>query len=822
MDALDLIAKIKMDLAEYEEGLDKAKSSAEKSGSSISGAFGKVASGVGTAMATAAKATAVAVGAAVTGIATLTTKAVQSYADYEQLVGGVETLFGAGGQSLEQYAESVGTTVDEAKESYDSLMNAQETVLKNADNAYKTAGLSANEYMETVTGMAAALTESLGGNTEVAAEKADMAITDMSDNANKMGTSMESIQNAYSGFAKGNYTMLDNLKLGYGGTKEEMQRLLDKAEELSGIEYDISSYSDIVDAIHVVQTEMGITGTTAKEATETISGSANMMKSAWENLVTGIGDSNADLDGLMDNLVESIIGKTEVTTNGVKTHVNGFIDNIIPVIETSLSSIGTLIEELVPKALEVIPTLITNVLPNITTAATELVSGLVSAMSENMDSISSVVNQLLEAFLKLLPDILTLGGQIVSTLASAIGNNLDSILDAAGDILEQLLTGLANNAEKLATGAVEIITKFVGFLTENADLLINAAISIAEGLLTGLVSNWDTFCAAGMELLQAILQGLFDALPDLLGFIPDLVDMFCEMLTNNFDTLLSGATELFLALVEALPEVLIALTQALPKIIDSIVEFLTGDGATELLEAALMMFLEIVAALPEILGSLLGALGSVIQSLMNGIISYKSNIKAKAAEMLNGIMEAIPEVGADILRSLSETIESWVTAIGDTVGDWADAGKNLILGLWNGISDKAQWLYNQITSLGSGVISRVKSLFGIKSPSRVFADIGANLVYGLEEGWEDNIDDATKSMTKGLDNMTSSFDSTLSLDAKTVGGAAVGTGSQNQYITLYATTTLDGKKVGESTYNFIVDKINNQQRALAVAQGGYY
>ncbi len=193
--------------------------------------------------------------AALTAGAAITKNAVEQYADYEQLVGGVETLFGAGGQSLGEYAKSVGKTTQDAQKEYDSLMKAQETVLKNADNAYKTAGLSANEYMETVTGFSAALISSLDGDTEAAAKKADMAITDMADNANKMGSDISSIQNAYQGFAKQNYTMLDNLKLGYGGTKEEMQRLLDNATKLSGVEYDISSYADIVDAIHIVQTD---------------------------------------------------------------------------------------------------------------------------------------------------------------------------------------------------------------------------------------------------------------------------------------------------------------------------------------------------------------------------------------------------------------------------------------------------------------------------------------------------------------------------------------------------------------------------------------
>ena len=256
MNLLDLYAKITMDTSGYEKSLDDASSKASDFAS-------KLKSG----LATAAKVGVAALSAAATGVAALTTASIDQYAEYEQLVGGVDTLFKTASDKVQQYA----------------------------DKAYETAGMSANEYMNTVTSFSASLLQSLKGDTEAAAQKADQAITDMADNANKMGTSMEMIQNAYQGFAKQNYTMLDNLKLGYGGTKEEMQRLLKDAEKLSGVKYDLSSYADIVDAIHVVQTEMGITGTTAREASTTIQGSVASMKGAWKNLVTAIAADGWDI-----------------------------------------------------------------------------------------------------------------------------------------------------------------------------------------------------------------------------------------------------------------------------------------------------------------------------------------------------------------------------------------------------------------------------------------------------------------------------------------------------------------------------------------------
>jgi len=282
------VNKTEKEIKNYESSLkdvEEAEKRATKSGKSIEeelknvgneaekseGKVGKLASGL-------VKGLAVAATAAGTALIAIAKSAISGYGDYEQLVGGVETLFGAGGQSIEEYAQSVGKSVDDVKDQYSKLMQAQDDVITNANNAYKKAGMSANQYMETVTGFSASLLQSLDGDTVRAAKVADMAITDMSDNANKMGTDMERITDAYQGFAKQNYTMLDNLKLGYGGTKTEMERLLKDATAISGVKYDISSLNDVYEAIHVIQGELGITGTTAKEASTTIQGSVNAMK----------------------------------------------------------------------------------------------------------------------------------------------------------------------------------------------------------------------------------------------------------------------------------------------------------------------------------------------------------------------------------------------------------------------------------------------------------------------------------------------------------------------------------------------------------------
>ncbi len=283
---------LRREIIETENNLDDLTNAAKQSSvamEQIGAAADKVASGAQK-VADATKGISRTAQAGLVAAAGAAVKIVDSYADYEQLIGGVETLFKSSSKKLVKYAKS----------------------------AYKTAGLSANDYMETATGFAASLVSSLGGDTEKAVELVDVAITDMADNANKMGSDIKSIQNAYQGFAKQNYTMLDNLKLGFGGTKEEMQRLLDEAEKLSGIHYDIGNYADIVNAIHVIQTEMDITGTTAKEAEGTISGSIATLKAAISNLAAGMGDANADIDQLTEDVIEAF---------------QNVADNVIPILE---------------------------------------------------------------------------------------------------------------------------------------------------------------------------------------------------------------------------------------------------------------------------------------------------------------------------------------------------------------------------------------------------------------------------------------------------------------------------------------------------------
>lgn len=402
--------------------------------------------GIGSSAIKVGKGLAVAGAAAATAVTALVSKSVGAFADYEQLTGGVETLFGAGGRSVEEYAQSVGKSVSDVQGKYDSLMSAQNVVLENANKAYMTAGMSANEYMDTVTGFSASLISSLGGDTNKAADYANSALVDMSDNANKMGTNMTDIQNAYQGFAKQNYTMLDNLKLGYGGTQAEMKRLLSDAQKITGQKYDISSFADITQAIHAIQTQMDITGTTAKEASTTISGSWGSLKAAFENTLVSLTTGGKMFDQSLDALVDS-----------AKT----FGQNVIPAITGALSGVGSLIESLAPVIVAELPSMVSDILPHLVSATKSLVTGLISQLpalgKAVLDAIPSIFDGMTDV----------IGESSVGKLKGSFEGLKNTITDTfsnIGPMLKDFCEGgistfcdALSTAMDLASGAISVI-----------------------------------------------------------------------------------------------------------------------------------------------------------------------------------------------------------------------------------------------------------------------------------------------------------------------------------------------------------------------------
>ncbi len=426
-------------------------------------------------------------GTMVNGIVSLGKEAIANYAEYEQLVGGVETLFKDSAGIVEGYA----------------------------NNAYKTAGLSANQYMETVTSFSASLLQSLNNDTAKSAEVADMAITDMSDNANKMGTDMSMIQSAYQGFAKQNYTMLDNLKLGYGGTKSEMERLLADASKISGVKYDISSLNDVYQAIHVIQGELGITGTTAKEASTTISGSINSMKSAWTNLVTGIADDNANFDSLISNFVESVMTMAE---------------NIVPRISIALDGIVNLIlglaDKLLPQVLEMGVGLIQN-----------LITGITGNIGNLMSGINQVIQTILQALVSMLPQIIEAGIQVIVSLITGIASSLPTLIPQIIDCVLLIAETLLDNIDLIIDAGIQLIIRLAEGLLNALPQLIDKIPIIIDKLVSAITDNLPKIIEMGVVLIVKLAVGLVKAIPQLVSKIPQIITSLINGIANYYGKL---------------------------------------------------------------------------------------------------------------------------------------------------------------------------------------------------------------------------------------------------------------------------------------------
>ena len=483
MDFMKLKATLTLDKSGYEQGLTDAEGEAK-------GLKGKLLGGAGML----AKGFAVAGVAAAGAVAAVTKSAIDNYAEMEQLKGGVETLFG-------DYASSV---------------------IENSNNAWKTAGMDANQYMETTIQSAAAMINSLGGDQKKAAELSDMAITDMADNVNKMGTTMESVQDAYRGFSRGNFTMLDNLALGFAGTKQGMQDLLDKAEEISGVKYDISSYADIVQAIHVVQDEMGITGTTAKEASETISGSISAMKSAWQNLLTGFADKDANLDQLIDNLVES---------------AETVFQNILPVAEKALAGIAEFIAKIAPVVAEKLPELIQTLLPILLEAVINIVVALAEALPDILtalvEAIIAAAPLFAEAGVKLFGALVKNLPKIIVTLVTAVPKIYKSLIQAflkavpefakiGGDIIGGLWSGIKSRWNSMVSRLKAMVAslpravKKVLHINSPSKVFEDIGKGIDEGLALGITKNIDLAQNAVEDMAGAVSAPIETGLEDIM------------------------------------------------------------------------------------------------------------------------------------------------------------------------------------------------------------------------------------------------------------------------------------------------------------------
>lgn len=578
------LARNEKALQENKQALAELGNQAEETGDDIeeSGKAWEKFGGMAKAAGAAAVASIAAIGA---GVVSLTKSAVQAYADYEQLVGGVDTLFKDASGQLQEYAA----------------------------NAYKTAGMSANEYMSNVTSFSASLISSLGGDTEKAAAAADRAMTDISDNANKMGTDMQSIVDTYQSLSRGNFQMLDNLKLGYGGTKSEMERLIADANKVKAANGEmanlsIDSFADMTEAIHIIQTEMDITGTTAKEASSTISGSLGMTKSAWQNLLVGIADDTQDFDLLIENFVDSV---------GLAA------ENLLPRISVALGGIVKLVEKLVPE----IPPLIQQFLPVAVEGIMNVTKGIVEVLPDVVNAIIDVVPQLITALIEMLPTLITTAIQMVIQIINALTGMLPTIVDAIIEVVPLIVTALVDALPELMQ--------------------------------------------ASITLLMAIVDAIPIIIENLLPELPSIIQTITTYLINNIGLLLQAAIQLFMGIVKAIPKVIPQIVKAIPDIIKSIFNALTSPEALASLADAGKMLIEGlwngISNMTEWIGKKIRGFGDSVLGGLKKFFGIESPSKVMANVIGKNLALGIGEGFENNIKGVNDEITSAMDFASPTV-----------------------------------------------------------------------------------------------------------------------------------------------------------
>ena len=548
---------------------------------------GEIASKVG-------KAAIIGATAAATAIGTITKFAIQHYAEYEQLVGGVETLFGAQGLSLKKYAQSIGQTVEQARGKYDQLIQAQTEVMNNAKVAYKTAGMSANDYMNTITSFAAALKQSTANETE-AAKVANQTVIDMADNANKMGTNMEDIQNAYQGFSKQNYVMLDNLKIGYGGTKSEMERLLQDAEKLTGVHYDINNLSDVYNAIHEIQKNLGITGTTAKEAMKTIDGAMKMTKASWDNLLTGLADPKQAVGPLISEFAKSL---------GI------LAKNVTPKIKEVFNALPNALIQIAPQLMN----MIIDLAPSLILAAINLVAGLVGALPGVIAPIFSQLSSLI-------------GSGMIDKIGQSISSNMPTLISKGLDMLLQFSQAILTNLPVLVGMGMKLIFYLVQGLMSALPTLISKVPTIIANLADAFSNSAQTIFAWGVKIIAEIIKGLVMSIPSLIANIPKIIyAIFAVWNAINWWNLGKG-------LINGIKNGITSMGGSLTSTAKNLFESLKNNVSNIFNNIKKVIESPIFGAKTKVL--------AIIGELQNGVRVGFNFIKSHASSVWNGIKNAI-------------------------------------------------------------------------------------------------------------------------------------------------------------------------------------
>ena len=756
---------------------------------------------------------------AVDALANLGKSALDSVGQLEQNVGGVETLFG----------------------------DAADAVIASADRAYQTAGMSANDYMSTVTSFSASLLQSLGGNTEEAAKVADMAIIDMADNANKMGTSMDMIQNAYQGFAKQNYTMLDNLKLGYGGTKTEMERLLADAEKLTGVKYDINNLNDVYQAIHAVQEEMGITGTTAKEAASTLEGSMASAKAAWDNFMNGSGDADQLADAFAtaaDNIVKNLA-------------------EIIPRFAETLPALGGAI-------IAQIPGLVAAIVPAVLSAGQSVLKQLQDAVLDfDFAGTADKVVQMITGFIEgdglgsLLDTLVT----IFTGIVNGISSMLPSLLPALIELISYVVTSLLDQLPAILDCALELILGLAQGILAALPVLIEALPEVISSIVGFLISAVPQIIDAGIELLMALVDALPVIIDALVDALPQIIRATVTALIAAAPQIAKAGIKLLGALIEAIPVIVVELAEALPDIVAAIIDVLAelpgliGEVFAEIVTDLVEWGQQMLSNASMAMSNMLSQVNSIIQELpgkiwthlvntVNKVVAWGqqmvSNASTAASNMLSKVsstLQQLPGKVWDYLSQAAQKVVTWgtqlaqkgaaaatqlfnsiVNGLSSLPSKMAEIGGNIVSGIWNGISSGWNWLTNKVGNLANSLLDAAKDALGINSPSKEFADkVGRWIMPGVGKGLDKSMPATLKDMKAKAGELVSAMRAEMSAS---VGQLSVGASHAAGLRMAGAGTTVynDNRMEQSNTYNVPVatpsEVAKKQREALRNMVGG--
>lgn len=732
MDAFDLVAKLKLDSSGYEEGLQNAGKGASSFGDIFKAniASDLVSKGFDMAVEGAKK-----LGNSLVDIGK---QAFDAYGSLQQNIGGVQKLYG----------------------------DAANTVLKDSKEAFKTAGMSANEYMETATQFSASLIGSLNGDTQKAAEQTKLAMTAMSDNVNTFGTNAEDVTNAFKGFSKQNYTMLDNLKLGYGGTKTEMERLIKDANEWGkangeASNLSIDSFSDVVTAIQQIQEKQHIAGTTAKEAGTTIQGSIGMAKAAWENLLSSLADPDGDIKGSINDLITSIFG------DGTPTNL-GVIGNALPAIETAIEGIAEALPGMLTTITDRIPELLDEIMPNLDDvmskvgeSITNLIAGIAEFTPKIIEAGGQIIKGLVSGIVIALPKVISTAQSTISSFAQGITTNLPTVIAKAQELVAKFSNAVQNDLPQILAQGVAFVQNLVNGIVQGLPSFLDTAVQLITGFLNAVINALPQILNAGMQILTAVVNGIVESLPEIIEAAGEIITSLLDTILENLPEIIEGGLQMLEAIAQGIHD-------NLPEIIDKTIEVIA----------------KIVATIGEHLPEILQAGIDILEMLITGLI-----------DTIPDLVAAIPQ----IIQSIKDKFGEY---------DWGSIGSNIIDGIKNGISNAAERIADAAREAARKALDAAKDFLGIHSPSTVFRDqIGKYMALGMAEGFEDNI--PVDDMQNSLDGMVNGLSTTK---VKGNNGNVVST-SDNYTFNIY-------QREGENDTEFarrIADIINSDvQRKRAV------